>query len=331
MKKILAIYDSDVFYATRFMEYFRNKSDFEFEISAFTLQDSLLTYLKHRRVEILVLGKPVPIEGTAKDNIRYIYQLSEERIPVQNEEHPTIFRYQRAQSVMDELMADYMKRNDEIEVGVNHKAMDIITVFSPKAGIEELSYAWSGAFLLSKRKKVLFIPLELIPAHSLSFLEASKQNLSEFIYYLKEKTEIIAKMKSLLSYHGNLSFLSGSEHGFDLLALNREDIRKWISELRHHSDYQMVIFFIDHYNDAAVELMHLSNSVMITTDQSAYQNRVLKEWEGQMQRLGYPMEPDKYRRIILQKEPAASAGYGSLQELTYSLAWYSASQYLNYT
>ncbi len=329
MKKTLAVYDSDVFYAARFMEYFKNKSDFEFEISAFTLQDSLIAYLKRCRVEILVLGKPVLLEGIAKDNIRYSYQLSEERYFEQNEELPSIFKYQRVSTIMDEIMHDYMKRLDELQVGVNHKTMDIITIFSPKAGFEELSYAWSGAFISAKKRKVLFIPLELIPAHSLSFLEVSKHNLSEFIYYLKEKQDIITKLKALLSYHGNLSYLSGSEHGFDLLALCREDMQQWISELRLYSDYQTVIFYIDHYNDAAVELMQLSDIVMLPTDQSIYQNRVLKEWEEQMQRLGHTIEEDKYQRIILQKEPTTSAGYSSLQELTHSQAWYSATQYCN--
>ncbi len=329
MKKMLAIYDSDVFYATRFMEYFKNKNDFEFELSAFTVQESLLSYLSQHRVEILLLGTSVSLEGVAGENVGYTYLLREENYSSKDKEQRFIYKYQSAQSVMDELRTDYNRRVAVTAFEGNRSVMEIITIFSPKIGMEEHSYAWSVAFLLAKRKKTLFIPLDCIPAHFLSFIEPSMQKLSEFIYYLKENPNIIARMNSLLDYQGNLCYLAGTAHGFDLLSLTKEDIRKWVSELRLHTDYQSVVFYLNYYDTAGVELMALSDRIHLPMNQSVYYSRILNEWEEQMERLGIEVRTDRYQRIDLMQETKVTQCYKNLQELSESAAWQVAAQNLN--
>jgi hypothetical protein len=313
------------------MEYFKNKKDFDFELSAFTLKESLLLFLSQHRVEILLLAAPVLLEGEARDNVEYIYELSEELPSVKDKEQPVIFKYQSAQAVMDELKTDYIRRLKVAPSEGNPGTLELITIFSPKSGMEELSFAWSTAFLLAKRKKTLFVPLELIPAHFLSFIDTSLQNLSELIYYLKENPNITARMNSLLNYHGNLCYLAGTAHGFDLLSLSSEDIRKWVCDLRLHTDYQTVVFYLDYYDTAGAELMKLSDSILLPTDRTVYHDKILNEWEKQMERSGNPVEADRYHRVDLEQESVCVQSYGSLQELTQSAAWYSAMQYLNYS
>ncbi len=331
MKKMMAVYDSDVFYVTRFMEYFKNKSDFDFELSAFTLQESLLSYLLQHRVEILLLAAPVLLEEAVRDNVGYIYELSGSHNKTMDKEQPVIFKYQSAQAVMDELKTDYIRRLKVRSFEGNPSTMELITIFSPKAAMEELSYAWSTAFLLARNRKTLFVPLEVLPAHSLSFIDTSMQKLSEFIYYLKENPNITGRMNSLLNYHGTLCYLAGIGHGFDLLSLNREDIHKWVSELRLHTDFQTVVFYLDYYDTAGAELMKLSDRILLPSHQTSYYNRVLKEWEEQMERLGNPVEESRYHLIDLNRESDSMQAYRSLQELTQSTAWTSAMQYLNYS
>jgi hypothetical protein len=331
MKKTMAIYDSEECYVTRFMEYFNNKSNFEFELSGFTLEESLLSYLSQHKVEILLLAAPVPIDGTVRDHVGFIYELSEENHSASDEERSVIFKYQSAQAVMDELRTDYIRRNKTTPSEEGSAATELITIFSPKAGMEELIFAWSTAFLFAKSKRTLFVPMELIPTHFLSFIDTSLEKLSEFIYYLKENPNIITKMNSLLQCHSNLCYLAGITHGFDLLSLSTEDIRKWVSELRFHSDFQHIVFYLDYYDAAGAELMKLSNRILLPTDHTIYHNKILKEWELQMERMGTPLKSDRYHYVNINQDPGCRKDYRSLQELTQSSTWYSALQYINST
>lgn len=327
MKKVMAVYDTDVFYVTRFMEYFNNKSNFEFELSGFTQEESLLSYMSQHKVEILLLGAPVSKEEDIRNNVGFVYELSEGKNSVADE-GKVILKYQSAQAVMDELRTDYIRRNKVTPSEGGSATMELITIFSPRVGMEEAAFAWSIAFLLAKNKKTLFIPMELIPANILGFIDTSFQKLSEFIYYLKENPNITAKMNSLLNYHSNLCYLAGITHGFDLLSLNREDIRKWVGELRLHSDYQHVVFYLNYYDAASAELIRLSNRILLPTDQTAYHNMLLKEWEQQMERMGNPVEQDRYHRVSLHRESDNLQGYHSLQELTKSTSWYTAEKFM---
>ncbi|MBC7884458.1 MAG: hypothetical protein H7X99_03240 [Saprospiraceae bacterium] len=326
MEKILAIYDSDVIYATRFMEYFKKKKDFNFEISAFTRKDSLKEFLLLHRIEILLIGNEIILEEISSENIKYNYQLVED---IRNEraiEQACIFKYQSAQAVMAEVIADYVKKENETQVNYNPTGVEIISVFSPILNAAKLSFAWSISTLLSESKKVLFVPLDLLPIQLLSSVDSTSQSLSEFIYYLKENPNIIMKMKSLLAYDGNLSYLTGLTHGFDLLSLIKEDICKWIEELKTHTDYQTVVFYLGYYADPIIELMNQSDSVFILSAGSQYEKMVLKEWEHQMDRIGFDTKKDKFLRIQVEEEDVQAPF--TIQELKNSSTWATALRFI---
>jgi hypothetical protein len=240
-----------------------------------------------------------------------------------------IFKYQSAHEIMGEIITDYSKKENQILVKSNSKSIKIISVYSPVPGAEKLAFAWSISVLLSEQKKVLFIPLDLLPIRLLSFVNNTNQFLSEFIYYLKENSNTIMKMKSLLSYNGNLSYLSGLAHGFDLLSLNKEDIQKWEEELKTHTDYQTIVFYLGCYSEAMTELINISDTILIPTLGTPYEGSLLQEWERQMEKIGVSTNQDKFQCILLQEEKTLGKETITLQELANSLVWSNAKDYLN--
>jgi hypothetical protein len=230
---------------------------------------------------------------------------------------------------MDEIISTYAREENESGIEHNIQGTRIISVISPIPSMVKLLFAWSISVRLSERNKVLIVPLDLLPIQLLSFMDYTSQSLSEFIYYLKENPNIIKKMKSLLSYNGNLSYLTGITHGFDVLSLTKEDICKWVEALKNHSDYQTVVFYLGCYTDSIVELIKQSHSVIIPTTGTSYENAMLKEWEQQMDRMGVDTNCDKFQRISLQEEKASTQVPISLQELSKSCVWNDALQYLN--
>ncbi len=320
MKKILAVCDSDIFYVTRFMEYFKNKKEFSYEILAFSQKESLEDYLQAHSIEILILGDMFVPEEYA-DKIRCSFQLRELQNQGIADTTHSVYKYQPVQQVMDEILKRYRNEQGEQREGNEESQVFLYAVFSPLTNACKLLFSWSLAFQLAVRKKVLFIPLELFSVNLLLFQKGGGQELSEFIYYLKENQDISLKIKSLLSFTSNLDYLSGSAHGFDPLSLSKEDMQRWIAQLKLHTDYKAVVFFLGFYSEAAAEVMKLSDTVIIPSGQSVYEKSILRDWEEQMKHIGINTATDKFRKHILSPEPDLKEEYRTFSELMASPVW----------
>ncbi len=327
MKKTIALCDSDSIYAARFMEYFRNKQEFEWDITAFTKMDKLVDYLQGHSLEILLVGSGEIIEALPAGKVQNCYLLTEER-QEDCSEQAGIFRYQSVERIMEQVITDYMKRQDEKSAIINPKRMSIITVISPVPDGQDAALAWSMGFCLARQRKVLLLPLELFSLKQLEFIDPARQGLSEFIYYLKENSNILTKFKELINYSNNLAFLAGASHGFDLLSLNKEDIYRWITMLRTNTDYHSVIFYLSFYHEAEMELLKYSDRVVIIKGQSPYENEVYREWERQMDCVGIDLQQQKFRSIYRSRGWGGTETYHSLQELCNSQVWQQAQEYL---
>jgi hypothetical protein len=328
LRRIIALCDSDAIYTERFMEYFQNKQDFEWEIIAFTIADKLEEYLQKHSMEILLAGSVEMMEQFPADKVKYRYLLTEEQ-GEDGTEYCSIFRYQSVERIMELIMTDYMRKQKEQLAFINPKNMNITTVFSLIPGGQDISLAWSMGYQLARQRKVLLVPLELFSLSQPEFIEPTQHNLSEFIYYLKENSNPIQKHKDLLNYSNNLSYLAGASHGFDLLSMNKEDITRWITMLRTGTDFHNVIFYLSFYQESGMELLRLSDRVIVVRGSSPYEKEVYEEWARQMDRLGIDLRQNKFKEIYRATEWGRAETYHSIQELMDSPVWQQSREYLD--
>ncbi len=326
MERIFALYDSDSFYATRFMEYFKKKKEFNFEFSAFTRKDSLEEFLNKHPIEILLLGSQDLEEETFFHKVKYIYKLTDSQGEENNPGYQSVYKYQPAQALMKEIMNDYNRRENALPITNHSKPARMISIYSPIQSAEIITFAWSVGTLLADHQKVLLVMLDPIPVQLVAFADSSNPSLTEFIFYLKENVNSIMKMKSLLGYAGNLSYLIGITHAADILSLNKEDIRKWVDEIKIHTDYDTVIFYLGTHSDATDELMKLSDKVLVTNMGSAYEDAIYSVWSTQMEYSGFNMNNDKFNRIRLPREEELGQAQIPITELKNTLSWNNSKQ-----
>lgn len=329
MRKTIALCDLNPFYAARFMEYFKNKQGFDWEITVFTKTEKLSAYLQDHNIEILLAGSIEIIEAALRERVQYCFLLSEEPQEADSPEPVNIYRYQSVERIMEQVLTDYLRRQDEKSVAINPKRMKIITVFSLAAKEQDAALAWSMGFSLARQRKILLLPLELFALRQLEFIDPASQGLSEFIYYLKDNSNIISRLKELLSYSNNLAFLTGASHGFDLLSLNKEDIQRLITLLRTNTDYHSVIFYLSFYSEAGMELLKLSDQVVLIKDQSLYEKELCREWERQLDCVGIDLQQQKFRSIYRTVDWSRKEPYHNLQELSSSQVWQQAQELIN--
>lgn len=326
MERILALYDSDVFYATRFLEYFKMKKEYGFVISVFTKMESLKEFLLNHHIEILVIGERLAEEDFLEGKIQFIYLLTEDQSQEFNG-YPCVCKYQPAQSMMDAILSDYRKKNNKLRIPEGSGKVKLTSIYSPLPCAEAIALAWSYGALLSEQRKVLLIMLEQFPVPIVSFMDDAERPLTELLFYLKEQKNILSRMNTLLRFHKKLTYLAAVSHGSDLLALSKEDMKSWIEELKGHSDYQEVIFYIGCYTDAMTMLMDSSDSVLITAKSSAYEEAVNREWAMQMEKSGISTRQEKFITLQIPEDRKLGVVPITLEELSQKDLWIAAKQF----
>jgi hypothetical protein len=317
MAKIMAVYDSDVMYATRFMEYFRKRTEYDFDIMVFTHQESLKEYLTHHKIDVLLMGDELDIT-LVRDSIPYIYQLKENASTHNDEEYPFINKYQSAQSVMRDIMND-LRQREKPNYWTDTKK--ILTIYSTSTDLNSVLFGWSLSILLAEREKTLYIPLELFSISLLSFIQNENPNLSDFIYYLKENNpNLKPRFTSLLQQYGNLSYLNGITHGLDVQSINKDDICRLVEELKTQTDYQTIVFYLGCYNEAMLELMRNSDKMFLICSKEPYHRLILNGWLRQQERMDSNTFLHNYQKLLFDEEMQSNYPI-SLQELRTSRSW----------
>lgn len=298
MEKILAVFDTDVLYATRLMEYIKNSGWNDFDILLFTKEESLIDFLKYQPVEILLSGDNKISEELPKGYIKYIFYLSKDQ-KLSKDKHHNIYKYQSAGKISSDILSLYTKLEDSNQAAVFDN-VQFISVYSPVPGVEKISFAWSLAKELSNNRKVLFISLDMLPINFIMSSDITGYAMSEYLYYLKEnKTDHIKKLKSYLNYSEKLSYLSGLSHGFDLLSLSREEIERFMEEMEEYKDYETVIFYLGIYTEASMEILHRSNQIYLAICDLPYEELVIEEWARQMELTGISLNQLRHHKIRL--------------------------------
>lgn len=329
MDLLFALYDSDVFYVTRFMEYFRKKHELNIHICTFTRNDTLIEFLKSNTLDILLIHEELPTEDIPLERVRYVYKLSETLNNKADSEFYTVFKYQAAPAVMKEVVNDYLVKISSAQTVNGSKQVRVITIYPLGPEAEALAYTWSLSYKLSEQRKVLLVMLDPLPVSILSEPDMEKNNLSEFIYYLKNNSSIQTKLEGLVTEDQHLSTLKGIAHGSDILSINKEDIHKWVEELRNNFDYQAVLFYLGSYTEAGNELMRLSNLTFIPYRQSYYHNQRYQVLCKQMQISGLEFYMDRLIPVQLPQELYIDSLPISIQELSKTQAWHTAEEYIN--
>lgn len=329
MEKLLAIYDTDVSYALRFTEYIQKRKETGFEVATFTKADNLEDFLKDQPIEILLYCDRGPYEGIECDHIKYIFYLTTPEDTDIMQTCPRINKYQSAKSVVTDILSCYTRLENESNP-VTKGSSNFLCVYSPCTGSTKMHFAWSMALVMADKKKTLFIPLDLFPVPGLYRAGTTNTSLSEFIYYLKEvNPKLTEKMKNLLNFTGKLSYLSGISHGLDLISLSKEDIHWWMEELREHTDYEAVVFYIGIYTEASIEIMKQSNMIYVVNEENTYEENVVTEWERQINLIDPYTNQLRYQKVSLPREEWMNKEDSNSHEIHLDLIWQIAEHHVN--
>ena len=322
MGGIIAIYDSDLTYAIRLMEYIKKRKEFGYEVLVFTKENSLYDFVSTRVIDILLMEDGLLISNEMKDNIKATFILSDDLDQSATNEELRVLKYQSAQKLITDVLLMYNRLFNKDQQTYGNKSLKIVSVISLTPEINKLALAWSYAYHISEQSKVLFIPLELLPIPFIDMNEYSKSSLSDFLYYLKNKDpDLISIMNSYISYIDTIAYLSGISIGLDLISVTREDIKGWIEALSLSPDYDVIVFYLGFYSEATVELMNQSDKVLVPIAEQSEDHVLIGELERQLNFIGVSKPSEIICKIDLPPTNWSVDSTIKFQELKYSGAW----------
>lgn len=329
MGGIIAIYDSDLAYAIRLMEYIKKRKELGFEVLVFTEEESLIDFGRSRTVDILLMEEGLSISHEIKDNIKLTFIFSDHINQLEANEELRVLKYQSAQKLISDVLSTYNKLLNKGEQGYGSKSPKVVSVISLIPENNKLGFAWSYTYNISNHNKVLFIPLEILPTAFIEVNDYSKASLSDFLYYLKNKdSQLISIMNSHINYIDSISYLSGISIGLDLISMTKEDISLWIETMKHNTDYDIIIFYLGFYSEAIVELIKQSNEILIPMVEESEEHKVIKELERQLSFMGVNMPSDKTYIIDIPHTKWSDDSIISLQELKHSGVWKATTKFI---
>ncbi|MEG1459549.1 MAG: hypothetical protein RR906_01745 [Acetivibrio sp.] len=265
MKKgILGIFDYELSYSNRLMEYMNQKEDFLFEVCVFTTIENLVNYLKERSLEALLLNEEALSEEICFSGVKNLIILSEGTVNLARTEHPIIEKYQSAEKIIQDLYAcvEGISVSSMTKV-YNPSPVEFIGVISPKGGSGKTTFSMALGKICGRVEKVLYISFEQLGS-SLGVKEETK-GLSDLIYYLKQrKRGLMMVIQSLGVDLGGVDCILSVTHYEDLQSVEREDIDYLISELSKTQIYKKVIFDIGFLNEIAFHILERCNLVYVT-------------------------------------------------------------------
>lgn len=249
MRKILAICDLEVAYATHFMEYMNNRRKIPFEVQAFTSLDKVKEVVEQLSIEILLISERA-LQNREKEvsgwDIQQVIVLGEGMQVEKQDEYPTVSKYQSSDSVIREVMAVYAaEKKDNQTVSMIKKETKVIGVYSPVGRCQKTSFAITLGQFLAKEHSALYINMESCAGFETLFEQSYDRTLSDIIYYLRQKTNtMIHHISSAVCSMENLDYLPPVIFPQDLVSVTVEEWRELLQLLRQESPYEVVVLDI---------------------------------------------------------------------------------------
>lgn len=329
MGGIIAIYDSDLTYAIRLMEYIKKRKELGFEVLVFTEEDSLLDFGRSRRIDILLMEDGLSISDEIKDNVKATFILSDYIKQEEVTEEIRVLKYQSAQLLISDILSSYKKLINNNIQNYGAKSPKIVSIMSLTPERNKLGFAWSYAYNISNHNNVLFIPLEILPTPFMDVNEYSKSPLSDFLYYLKNKdSQLISIMNSQINYIDSISCFSGISIGLDLISMTKEDVSLWIEKMKQDTDYDLIIFYLGFYSEAIIELIKESNEILVPMVEQSDDYQVIRELERQLNFIGINIPSEKIHKIDIPATRWSGDSTVSHQELKHSGLWKATAKFI---
>ena len=266
-KSVLAIYEQDVEYAMKLMDYVNHKKGMMLEACVFTNEKSLMSYMDVHKVDILLLGEVCSTDALLQTGVSHTVILSEKKYAKKDFAFPTFYKYQSIEHLLQEILALMLDENnrDDTCLLVGKKARTI-GFFTATGDCGQSNVCLALGQRLTQKERVLYLSFELLPGlgrESGRKEEYFRQGMSELLYYVKKRGEQLAlKIETITENVGGVSCVYPVEHYGDLYELETQDVEFLFDTLYKKTNYDTILLDVGFMGESAWTLLEMCDMVV---------------------------------------------------------------------
>lgn len=298
MKRIMAVYDVDPFYADKFAEFANQKETTPFTAVAFSSLGRLKTYSEQQPIELLLVGDDVRKEEVDQIGAGQIVCLSETGL-VEEGGMPTVYKYQPSDYVLREVMACYQAQPEPVRLVAAGIKSALIGIYSPVNRCGKTGFALTMGQILAKESKTLYISLE--ENSGLARLTGTEYqgSLSDLLYYFRQGQYSGLRLGAVTYSLGNLDYIPPVTYAEDLTDVRGEEIEQLLARIAGDRKYEIILLDLGQFGRSVEKLLDLCDMIYVPIKEDGVSAAKLEEWHQYLEISGRERLWERMKRVKL--------------------------------
>lgn len=320
MERILAILSEEPEYSQELAAYLSSRRDFLFRPVVFTNVEAYCDYVRTHKVDMLICDEDIAdyLDGDTVADATCI--LMPNTYVAEEQEYPTIFKYQSSEAVMREIIRYYTGKGKITPAngkdGSENGETKIISVCSPVGGCYKSTFALALAKYYSNGGRTLFLSFDPFFTFPKEVKSPSDKNLTDILYYLQSCTrDPVSFVGRMSKKQGNLEYIGGAAHWFDITELKPNHIARLFEAIKWNKYYDSIVLDLSADNAACLEMLSSSQRILTPIGMGLKGTQKINEWKRQLGFIGRVDVLEKIREINIPRDEEL-AGDFSFDQLT---------------
>lgn len=273
----LIIADTDETYVSSMMEYIMLNHSHKFQVSSFTDKQCLIEFLsdESNNVDVLLIESSLYSDDIPRQNIANVVLLAAENVDNGISGCYSILKYQQGDKIVSDIFNLYAQKDNGEQISVTgDKKTKLVAVYSPIGGSGKTTIATSCSIQAAQRNfKVFYLNLEDFQSTPLFCNCKSESNLSNILYYLKDKSnnlQLRIEGAKLYDTEYDLHYFAPPESLLDLQDTKPEELQTLLGEFKNMGQYDLV--FVDmssSFDDRNIAILEACDEVLLVIPQDA--------------------------------------------------------------
>lgn len=299
MKRVMAVYDVDPFYAGRFADFANQKEKVPFTVAAFTSMERLQEFARSNPIELLLISDSVNREQVEELQASQVVTLSDGEVIDVKDSYPSVYKYQSTDSVIREVMACYSAAPQLEAFKTAASTCRMIAVYSPVNRCLKTSFSLILGQLLAQDEKVIYINLEEYSGFSAITGETFTGDLSDVLYMYRQGSYHWLKLSSYVYSWGALDYIPPVRYPEDLGEASMDEIIDLLLKIAEESAYDVIIIDAGQFGKRVTDLLEICGTVYMPVKEDCMSAAKLEEFDDYLEKSGKTELLEKIQKIKL--------------------------------